>query len=125
MGLIPGKRTSLCFFSSVTTSFSLHITMAWRCSGSTNLELCMQLKSNGIIKTAKVEAAFISTDRKHFCPPDVQKHAYEDRPVRHGHVHMSAPHIYASTLETLDLFEGAKFLCIGSGSGYFSTLVGH
>jgi len=79
----------------------------------------MQLKSNGIIKSPAVEASFIATDRKHFCPEEMEDYAYDDRPIRHQHVHMSAPHIYASALETLDLKEGCKFLCIGSGSGYF------
>mmetsp|Transcript_27771 Transcript_27771/g.67541 ORF Transcript_27771/g.67541 Transcript_27771/m.67541 type:complete len:444 (+) Transcript_27771:212-1543(+) len=99
--------------------------MAWRCSGTTNRHLCLQLKNNEIIKSPEVEAAFLATDRKHFCPKPMHKDAYDDRPIRHGHVHMSAPHIYASTLETLELKEGNKFLCIGSGSGYFCTLVGH
>jgi len=85
----------------------------------------MQLKGNGIIKSPEVEAAFLATDRKHFCPKEMAKFAYDDRPIRHGHVHMSAPHMYASSLESLDLREGDKFLCVGSGSGYFCTLVGN
>eukprot|EP00466_Bigelowiella_natans_P020708 jgi/Bigna1/77931/fgenesh1_pg.51_\ len=98
---------------------------AWRCSGRNNFDLAMQLKGNGIIKSPEVEAAFLATDRKHFCPKEMAKFAYDDRPIRHGHVHMSAPHMYASSLESLDLREGDKFLCVGSGSGYFCTLVGN
>eukprot|EP00465_Bigelowiella_longifila_P005988 CAMPEP_0185269738 /NCGR_PEP_ID=MMETSP1359-20130426/40674_1 /TAXON_ID=552665 /ORGANISM="Bigelowiella longifila, Strain CCMP242" /LENGTH=266 /DNA_ID=CAMNT_0027861049 /DNA_START=1 /DNA_END=797 /DNA_ORIENTATION=- len=85
----------------------------------------MQLKGKGIIKSPEVEAAFLATDRKHFCPKEMERFAYDDRPIRHGRFHMSAPHIYASSLEILDLREGDKFLCVGSGSGYFCTLVGN
>jgi len=85
----------------------------------------MQLKHNDIIRSGPVEAAFLATDRGHFCPKEVHEFAYEDRPIRHRHVHISAPHIYASALETLELKEGMKFLCFGSGTGYFCTLAGH
>ncbi|GAB5357647.1 hypothetical protein AAMO2058_000392000 [Amorphochlora amoebiformis] len=98
---------------------------AWRCSGSSNLQMAISLKNNDIIKSSEVEAAFLATDRAHFCPKEVVELAYEDRPIKHKHIHMSAPHIYASSLEYLDLKEGNKFLCIGSGTGYFCHLVKH
>ena len=49
--------------------------------------------------------------------------AYADRPFKQGYVHISAPHMYATVLEQLELQPGHSFLNIGSGSGYFSCLV--
>ena len=48
--------------------------------------------------------------------------AYSDRPFKQGYVHISAPHMYATVLEHLELQPGHSFLNIGSGSGYFSCL---
>ena len=40
--------------------------------------------------------------------------AYADRPFKHEHVHISAPHMYATVLEQLELCEGLSFLNIGT-----------
>jgi len=53
---------------------------------------------------------------------DQRVQAYSDRPFRHGFIHMSAPHMYVSVLEHLDLKNGHSFLNIGSGTGYLSCL---
>lgn len=44
--------------------------------------------------------------------------AYADRPFRHEHVHISAPHMYATVLEQLELSEGLSFLNIGESYGH-------
>jgi protein-L-isoaspartate O-methyltransferase len=63
--------------------------------------------------------------------------AHADQPVRDGHLHISAPHIYGSVLEALDLTAATNhhyfqktqqqqpmtFLNVGSGTGYLSCLV--
>ncbi|OQR99066.1 hypothetical protein ACHHYP_07402 [Achlya hypogyna] len=98
--------------------------MAWQSSGATNDELALALRRNGIIKSDVVLAAFQAVDRAHFVPPSMIDRAYNDYPIRIGSMHISAPHIYAQVLEGMDLFRGLSFLNIGSGTGYFSCLVG-
>jgi len=54
-------------------------------------------------------------------------HAYLDQPLKDGEIHLSAPHMYCTIVERLELEKGASlsFLNIGSGSGYLSCLVAH
>lgn len=64
-----------------------------------------------------------------FLPGDIEM-AYKDiawRTELEGPVklHLSAPCIYANALEYLELKEGNSFLNIGSGTGFFNTIVGY
>ena len=67
--------------------------------------------------------AFRLTDRGDFVIPAHKNEAYFDRPFKRQYVHLSAPHMYASVLQHLDLKPGHAFLNVGSGSGYLSCLV--
>ena len=51
--------------------------------------------------------------------------AHADQPLREDHVHISAPHIYGTALEALELEPGSaqSFLNLGSGTGYLSCIV--
>ena len=49
--------------------------------------------------------------------------AHADQPLREDHVHISAPHIYGTALEALELEPGQSFLNLGSGTGYLSCMV--
>lgn len=51
--------------------------------------------------------------------------AHADQPLKEGNVHLSAPHIYGSALEALELQPNSSmsFLNIGSGTGYVSCIV--
>jgi len=50
--------------------------------------------------------------------------AHSDQPLKEGNVHISAPHIYGSALQELDLIPNSStsFLNIGSGTGYVSCI---
>jgi len=99
--------------------------MAWRSSGATNEELIDNLVENGLINNQDIENAFRRVDRKFFVPKASERHAYSDSPLRAGNVHLSAPHIYCTVLDALELTPGecVSFLNIGSGSGYLTCVV--
>lgn len=54
-----------------------------------------------------------------------QEVAHSDQPLKEGNIHISAPHIYGSVVEALELTPntGMSFLNIGSGTGYLSCIV--
>ncbi|XP_053980740.1 protein-L-isoaspartate(D-aspartate) O-methyltransferase-like [Hylaeus volcanicus] len=95
--------------------------MAWHCSGTTNQEMVAKLKEAGLIATGTAEAAMIAVDRARYCH---EANPYLDQPRRIGYnVTISAPHMHAYALSILSdqLFDGAKALDVGSGSGYLSA----
>ena len=53
--------------------------------------------------------------------------AHSDQPLKEGLIHISAPHIYGSAIEALDLVPNSSisFLNIGSGTGYISSIAAH
>ncbi|XP_011334128.1 protein-L-isoaspartate(D-aspartate) O-methyltransferase isoform X1 [Ooceraea biroi] len=79
----------------------------------------------GILASDRAEAAMLAVDRAKYChEPD----PYRDRPRRIGYnVTISAPHMHACALSILSnqLFDGAKALDVGSGSGYLSACMAH
>ncbi|XP_073667556.1 protein-L-isoaspartate(D-aspartate) O-methyltransferase isoform X1 [Paramisgurnus dabryanus] len=97
--------------------------MAWKSGGASHAELVNNLRicpENGIIKSDRVYEVMLATDRAHFsrCNP------YMDSPQSIGYqATISAPHMHAYALELLHdhLYEGAKALDVGSGSGILSV----
>lgn len=80
---------------------------AWRYTGKKNEEMVDKFAHTGIISTKDVEDAFRAVPRGAFVPPDLQDEAYVDAPIRGDpHVHLSAPHMYATVLEALQLTPG-------------------
>lgn len=82
---------------------------AWRCTGRNNEEMVDKFVHVGVITSKEVEEAFRAVPRGAFVPPGQQLEAYFDSPLRgEPHVHMSAPHMYATVLEALDLSPGRR-----------------
>jgi len=80
---------------------------AWRCTGRNNEEMVDKLVHMGVITVKEVEDAFRAVPRGAFVSPDLQLEAYIDAPLLGDpHLHMSAPHMYATVLEALDLSPG-------------------
>ena len=50
--------------------------------------------------------------------------AHSDQPIKDGNIPISAPHIYGSVVEALDLPENSSisFLNVGSGTGYLTCI---
>lgn len=71
-----------------------------------------------------VENAFRNVDRVFFVPESDRQRAYADQPLKDGNIHLSAPHIYGSVLESFELEANTSgsFLNAGSGSGYLTCL---
>jgi len=95
---------------------------------STSNDHCNDGLINTLIKrdyihTMNVEKAFRCVDRGLYYTNDNQN-AYRDTAWQSDKVHLSAPSVYATVPECLDLDKGHKFLNIGSGVGYFSTVAG-
>ncbi|RDX56115.1 Pcmt1-prov protein [Lentinus brumalis] len=100
--------------------------MAWRCSGTTNLELVQNMARNHIITSDRVLEAMSKVDRA--CFVREPKTAYEDSPQHIGYgATISAPHMHAYAVENLLPFlkPGARVLDVGSGSGYISAVLYH
>lgn len=83
-----------------------------------------ELERLGFFATPECIAAFRKVDRGDFWVAGANETAYLDMPLRNGRLHQSAPHIYARALESLlPMRAGMSFLNIGSGTGYFSSIV--
>ncbi|MCP8311610.1 MAG: protein-L-isoaspartate(D-aspartate) O-methyltransferase [Candidatus Methylarchaceae archaeon HK02M1] len=84
-----------------------------------------RLMREGVIKSKKVERAFLTVPREEFVWPNTKSLAYEDTPLPLGITGqtISAPHMVAIMLEEFDLKSGLRILEIGTGSGYNAALM--
>mmetsp|Transcript_29832 Transcript_29832/g.65736 ORF Transcript_29832/g.65736 Transcript_29832/m.65736 type:complete len:544 (+) Transcript_29832:111-1742(+) len=93
-------------------------------NNETNDTMVDKLISSNSLKTEACIDAFRHVDRHHFWVNGNSELAYADMPLRSGRLHLSAPHIYARALESLmPLRPGMSFLNIGSGTGYFNSII--
>lgn len=84
---------------------------ARRNSGRNNEEMVDRFVEAGLISSKEVEDTFRAVPRGAFVPSEQFDEAYFDSPLRGDpHVHMSAPHMYATILEALDLCPGKRLL---------------
>ena len=89
-------------------------------SASNMKELCDSLVQKGYLNDKRVYNAMIKVDRKDFCPN--MPYVDTPQPINYN-VTISAPLIHSYCLELLKdhLFEGAKALDVGFGSGYLTA----
>jgi len=82
------------------------------------------LKAEGIIKSEKVERAFLKCPRYLFVEDRYKKYAHVDEPlpIPAGQT-ISAPHMVAIMLEIADLKPGMNVLEVGTGSGWNAALI--
>jgi protein-L-isoaspartate(D-aspartate) O-methyltransferase len=102
--------------------------MAWTCSGSTNKELLVKMRSAGLIKSNAVFNAMNRVDRANYVVTASLQHAYSDAPQTIGFgATVSAPHMHALATEALlpYLRPGNRVLDVGSGSGYTMAIFWH
>lgn len=76
------------------------------------------------IRDERVLEAFGRVPRERFVPPELQQHAYEDRPLPIGHEQtISQPLMVAIMTQALELRGDEKVLEVGTGSGYQAALL--
>jgi len=109
------------FFRYVLRSMALQRQIIAR----SNEELVRDLQNSETLKTQNIIDAFLLCPREDFLLADMIDEAYTDHPLRFSTMgfNISAPHVYAMCLESLQLEEGHTFLDIGSGCGLL-TLIG-
>ncbi|XP_039292370.1 protein-L-isoaspartate O-methyltransferase domain-containing protein 2 [Nilaparvata lugens] len=93
-------------------------------TGLDNDDLVDNLMEGEYIKTTMVEDVFRAVDRGFYFLPDKKDSAYRDLAWKDGNIHMSSPCVYCEVMESLELKPGLSFLNVGSGTGYFNTMVG-
>jgi len=88
--------------------------------------LVERLKRSQALTSPSVEQAFLSVPRGAFVTADLKDQAYQDNPLRFAKMgfNISAPHMYAVTLEKCDIEPGMSVLDIGSGCGHWTALAG-
>lgn len=94
------------------------------CTISSNDDLVNFLIKHHFVRTDKVERVLRGVDRRLYFTDEDKEYAYRDMAWQSNQIHLSAPSVYASVLENLELQQGNTFLNIGSGIGYFSTVAG-
>ncbi|MEM3837559.1 MAG: protein-L-isoaspartate(D-aspartate) O-methyltransferase [Fervidicoccaceae archaeon] len=86
--------------------------------------LVERLRAEGILKSEKVERAFLRVPREKFVPPEYREYAYFDEPLPIGLGQtISAPHMVAIMTEELNAEAGWRVLEIGTGSGYQAAIL--
>lgn len=93
-------------------------------TGRNNDSIVDVLIDTGAIKSKAIEKVFRAVDRADYFLDEARESAYNNMSWKNGNINISAPSVYCEVIERLDLSPGLSFLNLGSGTGYFSTIVG-
>lgn len=87
-------------------------------------KLVEKLKSEGVLKTPSIIAAFLACDRVDFVPEERRSEAYLDIPLPIGQNQtISQPYTVAFMMELLQPQPGQRVLDVGFGSGWTTALL--
>ncbi len=83
-----------------------------------------ELERRGLLGSERLPRAMLTVCREDFIPRCYRDHAYEEipLPLPGERATISCPHSYPLFYEPLDLSEGYRFLEVGVGSGYGTSL---
>jgi protein-L-isoaspartate(D-aspartate) O-methyltransferase len=83
-----------------------------------------ELGRRGLLRSERLGRAMLTVRREDFIPPCYRDHAYEEipLPLPGERTAISCPHSYPLFYEPLGLREGQRFLEVGVGSGYGTSL---
>jgi protein-L-isoaspartate(D-aspartate) O-methyltransferase len=83
-----------------------------------------ELARRGLLRSERLRGAMLSVAREDFIPSRYRDHAYEEipLPLPGERATISCPHSYPLFYEPLGLGEGHRFLEVGVGSGYGTSL---
>jgi protein-L-isoaspartate(D-aspartate) O-methyltransferase len=83
-----------------------------------------ELGERGLLRSERLRRAMLSVPREDFIPSNYRDHAYEEipLPLPGERATISCPHSYPLFYEPLGLNQGHRFLEVGVGSGYGTSL---
>ena len=83
-----------------------------------------ELRRRGLLRSERLGRAMLTVRREDFIPSGYRDHAYEEipLPLPGQRATISCPHSYPLFYEPLGLGEGHRFLEVGVGSGYGTSL---
>jgi protein-L-isoaspartate(D-aspartate) O-methyltransferase len=83
-----------------------------------------ELERRGLLRSERLRGAMLTVCREDFIPSRYRDHAYEEvpLPLPGERATISCPHSYPLFYEPLGLGEGHRFLEVGVGSGYGTSL---
>jgi protein-L-isoaspartate(D-aspartate) O-methyltransferase len=83
-----------------------------------------ELARRGLLRSKRLRRAMLTVRREQFIPSGYRDHAYEEvpLPLPGERATISCPHSYPLFYEPLGLDEGHRFLEVGVGSGYGTSL---